>query len=174
MSRVNAALMKANSLLSNDDTHQAHLWNSGRGEITSGRPDWSFCSPSRRHPSGRYANMAPGDTKLSKKKKWHPSLQGENQSEWALPLRQVQAYSHRVGVRYGFLITDAHLVVLRFSRYEIGPGIGKDRSRRPLAIRQAVPPINGTTTSATSGGESIYSNSKPTNSYQPPQYCLIP
>lgn len=44
MPLVNLALVRANTLLGYDPTHQVHLWSSGRAYISSGRPDWSFCS----------------------------------------------------------------------------------------------------------------------------------
>ncbi|KAH6611765.1 hypothetical protein B0J18DRAFT_82782 [Chaetomium sp. MPI-SDFR-AT-0129] len=183
MPLVNAALVRANNLLNQDPRNRGHLWASGRGGGITGRPDWSLCSPSQRHSSGKYVNLLPGDTKLSRK--WVPNLKERNESEWALPVRQVMSYSRDLGVWYGFIITDHHLVVLRFSRFEIGDGIARSRLRRVAApssqtsIQPSGHSRSPSTASNTSGGAgqrppSRFSDSEPTNEWQPPQFCAIP
>lgn len=109
----------------------------------------------------------------------------DDEAEWALPVRQVMSYSRDLGVRYGFIITDGHLVVLRFSRIEIGDGIARSRPRRV-----AVPPPqaniqspghsrSASTASTISDGTgqrppSRFSDREPTNEWQRPQFCVIP
>lgn len=198
MPLVNAALIQANTLLGRPQDDRGHLWGSGRGVASSGRPDWSFCSPSKKHQSGRYVNLVPGDTKLSTK--WQPSLRTRNLAEWRLPVRQVLSYGRDLEVRYGFLITNTHLTTLRFRREKIGDGMATNRLRRAVHDSQVDPQASSTPSvvhattplmastnstdtapssearppSSASTQESLYSNSDPTNEFLPPEYCQIP
>ncbi|KAK4154006.1 hypothetical protein C8A00DRAFT_14844, partial [Chaetomidium leptoderma] len=183
MPLVNAALIQANGLLGHDDNHRGHIWATGRGGTTSGRPDWSVCSPDRKHQSGRYVNLVPGDTKVSKK--WLPTLKRDNLAQWALPIRQVFSYSRDLKVRYGFIITDADLVVLRFRRFEIGPGSSQSRPMRAYLARARMLSTASDTSaisatslarppSSTGAQGSEYSDSQPTGEFAPPEYCTIP
>ena len=81
---------------------------------------------------GQYQCLLPGDTKLSKK--WQPSMAWSQDSwkrdQWALPVTQVQAYADFAKCRYGFIITDLHLVVLRFSVEPVSSGLALSRDLR--------------------------------------------
>ncbi|KAK3292825.1 uncharacterized protein B0H64DRAFT_202116 [Chaetomium fimeti] len=189
MPLVNAALVRANTRLHRSQDDRGHLWASGRGGGILGKPDWSLCSPNRKQPSGKYVNLVPGDTKLSTK--WKPGMKDTNPGEWALPIRQVMSYSRDLKVRYGFVITDQYLIVLRFSRFDIEDGIAQGMSRRGVTVHQTEgqhssgasnaqsrPPsaASGSTAShATSGRDSSpYSDGEPTNEWRAPQYQAIP
>lgn len=87
----------------------------------TGNADWGLVS--RKHTfetrDGRwyYTCLLPGDTKPSTK--WQPSMERSKEKwvreQWKLPVAQVRGYAKEVGCRYGFIISDAHLVILRFS-----------------------------------------------------------
>ena len=81
---------------------------------------------------GKYFNMLPGDTKLSAK--WSPGMRyspdpGER-GQWSLVVSQISHYSSKLDTRYGFIITDKHLVVFRVAREVIGSGLASTRARR--------------------------------------------
>jgi hypothetical protein len=196
MPLVNAALVHANGLLRRPADDQTHLWGGGRTATKNerGRPDWSLCSRSKLTLSGKYLNLVPGDTKLSNK--WRPSMPREN-GEWELPIRQVQSYGCSLKVRYGFIITDAHLVVLRFRRSQIEPGIAQSRARRAVSARHTgapdpsvpstntqarasspasgnSPPNTGTSPSPPPPEDPTYSDTDPTTEFARPEYCAIP
>ncbi|AEO70358.1 uncharacterized protein THITE_2121688 [Thermothielavioides terrestris NRRL 8126] len=85
------------------------------------KPDWALCSVDRKSPlsdgSFRYDNLLPGDSKLSNK--WHSSWYQRSDLHpgylqvWKDPVRQILSYCRHNRCRYGFLITDAELVVMR-------------------------------------------------------------
>jgi hypothetical protein len=193
MPLVNSALAQANRRLGRDQDDRGHLWGSGRCKSIpgAGRPDWSMSSPSATDHEDRYVNQLPGDTKVSTK--WHPDLRKTNPVEWGLPLRQVQSYGRDRGVRYGFIITDACLVVLRFRQDQIGSGIATTRSTRivPVPETETTPDARARALSTTSTSSartttssvrssstehegSVYSDTQSTASFLAPQYCDIP
>lgn len=76
----------------------------------------------------RYVNCCPGDTKLATK--WH-SKNNPNTGEYFRPIAQVLSYGgDQWNTRYGYVITQSELVVLRFSREVVGPGLASGRSPR--------------------------------------------
>jgi hypothetical protein len=100
-------------------------------------------------------------------------------------------------VRYGFIITDAHLVVLRFRRWQIEAGIAQSRSRRVAPVRhtgapdpsvpstntqaRASSPASGNSLSGTGASpppqppeDPTYSDRNPTTGFAPPEFCAIP
>ncbi|KAL8919894.1 MAG: hypothetical protein Q9172_004742 [Xanthocarpia lactea] len=65
-------------------------------------------------------NILPGDTKLSSK--WHSSNMRfgivrdmDNSEKWLPAIRQIYTYCLKANARYGFLITDQELLVIRIS-----------------------------------------------------------
>jgi len=85
----------------------------------TGLPDWG-CGHTSREPSSRH-NFCPGDIKGSSK--WNSNLlydvdweNYQNEPDWiniARPLEQVQHYCTYLGTRYGWILTDRELVVMR-------------------------------------------------------------
>ncbi|KAI9768142.1 MAG: hypothetical protein M1839_004169 [Geoglossum umbratile] len=78
-----------------------------------------------------YRNYCPGDTKLSSKwrSEWDKELLTE--SEWELPFSQVQYYCARLNTRYGYILTDKELVVIRVTKSADPPP--RERPRRSTA-----------------------------------------
>ncbi|WEW60302.1 hypothetical protein PRK78_005787 [Emydomyces testavorans] len=75
-----------------------------------------------------YKNVCPGETKLSTK--WD-SMSNVGRIGYFWPLAQVLSYCvDNWNTRYGYLITQEELVVLRYSRERIGPGLAQTRSPR--------------------------------------------
>ncbi|KJF61535.1 uncharacterized protein CIMG_03634 [Coccidioides immitis RS] len=73
-------------------------------------------------------NRCPGDTKLSTK--WQ-STGDSTKEHYFWPFAQIINYSGKTwNTRYGYLITQRELVVLRISRAVIGSGIAQTRSSR--------------------------------------------
>lgn len=68
-------------------------------------PDWSLVSESRVTDGSTYVNLLPGDTKLAVK--WQSSFYPHFQPVWKDPVRQILSYCDKLGVRYGFIITNA-------------------------------------------------------------------
>lgn len=81
-------------------------------------PDWGAI---RRSSLNKNSNILPGDTKLSKKWSSDDIERGycENRwtasCDWFSPLKQIYTYCVRANARYGYLITDKELVVLRIT-----------------------------------------------------------
>ncbi|KAH7016332.1 uncharacterized protein B0I36DRAFT_337359 [Microdochium trichocladiopsis] len=95
----------------------------GSGSTVESTADWAARI---RHDDGEFEPLLPGDTKLALK--WRPDM--DDQDQWSLPVSQVLTYAHLLGSRYGFIITQSHLVVLRFCREPIGTGTAFSRPRR--------------------------------------------
>ena len=96
-------------------------------------PDWAGV---RKTPGSiTYANRCPGETKLSTKWESTGRKTGEQEAdEYMWPLVQVKNYSVKNWrTRYGYIITQKELVVLRFSRYKICGGLVQTRSQTKLA-----------------------------------------
>ncbi|RSL58986.1 hypothetical protein CEP54_007509 [Fusarium duplospermum] len=138
---VNAALRHALRYIKLDKTHSLNLGRAGRTYYEPGgdrrfKADWALCSPIHRQGSDdnnlRYENLLPGDSKLSNK--WHSSWYGSSdptiQEAWKDPVRQILHYSDKTDRRYGFLITDAELVVMRITQMPTSTGIASTRSPR--------------------------------------------
>lgn len=79
------------------------------------KPDWSVTSPNCLS-EGSYINVLPGDTKLDSK--WWPQMihgLTTQVDEWKKVMAQIIGYMVLLGSRYGFIIMDANLVVLRIT-----------------------------------------------------------
>ncbi|KAM7191159.1 hypothetical protein V8F33_009030, partial [Rhypophila sp. PSN 637] len=102
---------------------------------------------------------------------------------WSHPLSQVQyycsAHSDTKGLRYGFIITDQNLVVLRFATEPIGDGLASARSQRGGSFHQRV--TSGSTdlsfhfSTMSLGTGSQYTDSNLAGrQLLPPEYAVIP
>lgn len=186
---INAALRSARKTLHLNYSFDLDLARGGRCYYNpSGDkryyPDWSLCSENRPTEGFTYLNLFPGDTKLASK--WHSSMFPSVFNEWVDPVRQILNYCDRLGVRYGFLITDLELVVFRFLREEIGSGISRTR---PTRARPQQPPsgrgyrvASGSTDISklsdslqnTSLGGSSYQATDSSAEYHPVEYQAVP
>ena len=123
---VNEALSAAQkSLYKHQANKTIHMAAGSRGYLhKSGRyrPDWAGIQPTAPQPdeareSGKAWNILPGDTKVSKKWSSNKIVRGPVKakltSEWLRPLNQIYTYCVRANARYGYIITDKELVVLR-------------------------------------------------------------
>ncbi|KAI1976990.1 hypothetical protein LOZ53_002025 [Ophidiomyces ophidiicola] len=111
-------------------------------------PDWAGIVYLPKSP--HLKNWCPGETKLSSKWKSH-KLTEEGSYYW--PLFQACQYCQKWNTRYGYLITQHELVVLRFfKKDEIGSGLAAQRPPRhaPPAPAPAPAPIRDRSTSAAS------------------------
>ncbi|KAM3550345.1 hypothetical protein ARSEF4850_008392 [Beauveria asiatica] len=99
-------------------------------------PDWSvvsndhFTEGEDAALKERFLNILPGDTKLSSK--WTSEIETDPSRvlEWDKVVRQVVTYMAAWSVRYGFIVTDLEVVVLRITRQYVRTGIAAGRSRR--------------------------------------------
>ncbi|KAM5489171.1 hypothetical protein MaudMau93_003668 [Microsporum audouinii] len=106
-------------------------------------PDWAGAQ--RGQGSSAYLNRCPGDTKLSTK--WRSGTD-KTTAHYYWPYAQLIRYcGENWNTRYGYLITQEELVVLRISRAAIPSGIANKRSPRNVvaqssqATRQDSPPV---------------------------------
>ncbi|KAI1479715.1 hypothetical protein F4774DRAFT_418588 [Daldinia eschscholtzii] len=109
---------------------QPHLGLGSRVQDVDCKPDWSTISNDYTDMRG-HINRLPEDTKVSSK--WLPDM--ENYMEWVKPVSQVEPHEARCNSRYGFMIADECLVVMRFARMKINESWG--RSMRAVHTRQA-------------------------------------
>ncbi|RTE72673.1 hypothetical protein BHE90_012912 [Fusarium euwallaceae] len=131
---VNGALVQATSTL--EWGQEVFYLGPGSWCHGTGPPDWGLVSNCRTE-QGKFWNLLPGDTKLSAK--WQPDmLLSQNESErhqWTLPLSQVSTYAAQSACRYGFVVTDQALVVLRLTKERIGEGLAATRPSRTVELR---------------------------------------
>lgn len=114
--------------------------------------------------------MLPGDTKLDSK--WQPGIiDTRDYSEWQKVVAQVATYMASHFSRYGFIITDAVLVVLRLTRCEVGPGLAADRPRRVAAAGHA---RHSSDVSMASDGSTFQDNDALLWDYHDPEYAVMP
>ncbi|KAK3944263.1 hypothetical protein QBC46DRAFT_172528 [Diplogelasinospora grovesii] len=94
------------------------------------KADWSLISDMRLDDNNRYVNLVPGDTKLSSK--WTPDMLDDEEMfvEWQEVVSQTVTYTAERFGRYGFIVTDSVLVVLRLTRQYTGAGLAANRSPR--------------------------------------------
>ncbi|KAK2804514.1 hypothetical protein FQN50_006589 [Emmonsiellopsis sp. PD_5] len=98
-------------------------------------PDWAGAV--RAADGVHHVNRCPGETKLSTK--WH-SRRDIDARFYLWPIAQVLEYcGENWGTRYGYLITQEELVVMRLSRERIESGIAGKRSPRAAASRPRPP-----------------------------------
>ncbi|PGH28400.1 hypothetical protein GX50_08865 [[Emmonsia] crescens] len=95
-------------------------------------PDWAGVKAAR----DGYRNCCPGETKLSTK--WHSVDERKDHYYW--PTAQVLNYCGKEWKpRYGYLITQEELALLRFSRERISSGLAAHRSPRVIVLQTAAP-----------------------------------
>ncbi|ENH66584.1 hypothetical protein FOC1_g10000941 [Fusarium oxysporum f. sp. cubense race 1] len=144
----------------------------GEGSRCSDDADWSTLSDQWFDDRG-YFNLLPGDTKLDAK--WRPNMLSDNFNEWQKVVSQVATYMARNYTRYGFILTDTKLVVLRLTRERIDAGIAMSRPQRTTAtnfIHQRH--SSDISMASTSISGSSYSNSDPENwAYCNSEYAVI-
>ncbi|KAL1905195.1 hypothetical protein Sste5344_009039 [Sporothrix stenoceras] len=106
----------------NVSSKRTHYGSGSRCTHPTAKPDWSCIG------RGAYHNYVPGDTKLSAK--FDPSMHDTDFTEWQKVVGQVMSYQAKFASRYGFIITDDVLVVMRISCERTGPGIAASRTKR--------------------------------------------
>ncbi|KAJ3539610.1 hypothetical protein NM208_g5418 [Fusarium decemcellulare] len=153
----------------------------------AGPPDWGLAS-SCKMEQGKLRSLLPGDTKLSTK--WRPDMVSSQKAveryQWTLPSSQVITYAAQSSRRYGFIVTDEALVVLRFTKQRIGHGLAATRPRRAMEPR-TYKPFTSSENDASSLSESAPLDSPKSQSYidndfadaldgefLPPEYAVIP
>ncbi|PNY27982.1 Uncharacterized protein TCAP_02092 [Tolypocladium capitatum] len=175
---VNGALERATKVLKMDE-----VFYLGPG-CWVGDPDWALVSH-HRIENGRYWNLLPGDTKLSAK--WQPRMEqsqdDRTRHQWTLPVSQDSSYAAQSDCRYGFIITDLHLVVLRLSKESVGQGSALTRPLRVTSQISHQRIASGSTDissaldamSLDSFGSQSYVENNPHNmEYLPPEYATVP
>ena len=187
-------LQKAVIDIVNQALRQASVVYGKRGQLNIGR--WGRCgyeSDSRLHPDWALVNelefdgakfiaILPGDSKVAAR--WTLAMYGVDGEQWALPISQVLTYANYVQCRYGFLITDDELVVLRFTREPVGPGIATTRQLRTGGtqshqrvtsdVSQLSESIKALSLSFGSSGGQSYVESGRGFEYLSPEYQVIP
>ena len=115
-------------------------------------PDWAGIQPavSRADAQGTTIssiNILPGDTKVSKKWLSDDIVDGPLDTDytpdnWQRPLKQVYTYCVRANARYGYIITDKELVVIRIgpSTLEKSP-TSTQESSQGFGLVHAIPDI---------------------------------
>ncbi|KAK5998419.1 hypothetical protein PT974_00798 [Cladobotryum mycophilum] len=153
-----------------------HIGRGTRCQNDKLRPDWSLVSGARRNDQTTYINLLPGDSKVHCK--WSPELKRKNFNEWAKPVRQIATYMAWWSCRYGFIITEANLVLFRIARELVGGGLGSSRPRRHTSVHyrmaSADSDISMLTESLSLGGMDFEDDDAATWEYLPPQYVAIP
>ncbi|RKU42520.1 hypothetical protein DL546_004002 [Coniochaeta pulveracea] len=139
-------------------------------------PDWSCVA------HDQYINYVPGDTKLSTK--FYPDMISSridhDRNEWAKVMTQITYYMARFRSRYGFIITDAHLVVLRLTRLRTGAGFASNRSHRSETYYSTkyaadIDSSFANTTASFANTTASYVDDDPTEwDMEPPEYAIIP
>ncbi|KAK7917389.1 hypothetical protein PG985_010997 [Apiospora marii] len=86
------------------------------------RPDWSVVPGIEGTDTTKLSNVLLGDTKLHIK--WSPNSKEADEKEWMKVLSQVTSYMAENNCRYGFIITEVYLVVLRL-------GYSSDEAQNP-------------------------------------------
>ncbi|PMB69801.1 hypothetical protein BM221_004448 [Beauveria bassiana] len=106
----------------------AHYGDGARVPIgTRSRPDWSVIE--EYNTPNEYRNSLVGDTKVSVK--WQQDMIRTDNNEWQKPVNQVVGYMTAANGRYGFIVTDAVVVVLRLVRKDTGIGLAAAPEGRP-------------------------------------------
>ncbi|KAF5021076.1 hypothetical protein F66182_6909 [Fusarium sp. NRRL 66182] len=150
----------------------------------TGDQDWSQVSK-HQMSQGKYLCLLPGDSKLSGK--WSPGMR-ESPSEhtryqWTLPVSQINTYAALSNRRYGFIITDNNLVVLRFYKDPISESSAASRPLRqtsqPSHERVAsdstdVSSLIDAMSLDSSGNQSFIDENPRDAEYLAPEYAAIP
>ncbi|CAD6578640.1 MAG: hypothetical protein ASARMPRED_008790 [Alectoria sarmentosa] len=130
------------------------------------RPDWAgiqkcTLDPNKNSDDKKPNNILPGDTKLGTKWSSRDIVSGPVQIEyskvnWLRPLNQVYTYCVRSNARYGYIITDKELVVLR-----VRPLLEAEQSQvtngSPASLSDFDSTQNGSPTSQSSFQATTYS-----------------
>jgi len=109
-----------------------HAWIPNMSDKKSLRPDWAGITDRLTHQNEKmprrkcYINILPGDSKLSTK--WSSQL--PEGAEFKKPFFQLFKYCELAKVRYGYLLTQEELVVVRVSRREQEETSDSDVPRR--------------------------------------------
>lgn len=145
-------------------------------------PDWSGIRECETTKFG-YMNLCPGETKLGSK--WKTS-EGTKRTDYLSPFHQIQTYCGRQwGVRYGYVITTAELVVVRVAREPVGSGLAASRGVRNISQRASDQPYHSRTFSedtfsselqamSLDTGSSYDDDANPDIEYRPLQFKSIP
>jgi hypothetical protein len=110
-----------------------HAWIPNIPNKKSLRPDWAGITDHLTHQNEKtprrkcYINILPGDSKLSTK--WRSSRHPTD-AEFKKPFSQLFKYCELANVRYGYLLTQEELVVVRVSRREQEEASDSDAPRR--------------------------------------------
>ncbi|CCE30814.1 hypothetical protein E4U22_001593 [Claviceps purpurea] len=184
---VNGALDQASRILDwGSDTMLLGTGTWARGDEDY-VPDWALVSMPALVTGGTLASYLPGDTKLSAK--WQPFMsstgEARDKEQWTLPLSQIGAYAKEANCRYGFIVTDKTLVVLRFAKERIGEGLAAGRPIRTVALQshrrtpseETVVSSHTVTTSSSFGAQSFDEEDPAHNinlEFCPPEYATIP
>ncbi|KAJ4314844.1 hypothetical protein N0V84_008675 [Fusarium piperis] len=146
----------------------------GRGSRcgTSYKPDWSVISPLCLNENQFFANVLPGDTKLSKK--WWPSMGregGTQLTEWQKVIKQIVTYMAYNNSRYGFIITDECLVALRLTRMVTPETLAANRPSRATAGHTRY----ASDASMEDRSASVYEDTDALHwSFEDPEYIIVP
>ena len=130
---------------------QSHIPQSGKGKCF---PDWAGIQPAVSQADVQATkissvNILPGDTKVSKKWFSNDIVNGPLDTDytsdnWQRPLKQVYTYCVRANARYGYIITDKELVVIR-----IGPST---QEKSPTSTQPSTQEDSPTSTQKSSQG----------------------
>ncbi|EPE04333.1 hypothetical protein F503_01337 [Ophiostoma piceae UAMH 11346] len=140
-----------------------HYGPGSRCTLPDAKPDWSCVG------RGVYFNYVPGDTKLSAK--FWPSMLDTNFREWQKVIGQVMTYQLKFASRYGFIITDDVLVVMRITSERTGPGIATSRGRRPELVQSVN--YNNVDASDANTAASFVDDQPLDWEVNPPQYAIL-
>lgn len=167
--QVNAALCHAGRVLGITKDYDLHIGRSGRCSyeaIADSRfkPDWSLCCDAQTLDKGVYLNLLPGHSKLSKR--WRSDMHAKaSHHKWKDPVRQMLHHIAELHVRYGWLLTDTELVVIRVSAQLTGarqatnrlrrrpPPLGRDRT---TSVGSAISRLSSAMQGMSLGGSSSY------------------
>ncbi|KIH90546.1 hypothetical protein SPBR_00562 [Sporothrix brasiliensis 5110] len=150
----------------------AHFGPGSRCADATAVPDWSCIGNSLSQ------NYVPGDTKLSAK--FRPDMayssSAYDRDEWAKVLGQITYYQSQFGSRYGFVITDNLLLVLRASRLRTGPGISAMRPTRSGVVKIVDYGDYGEESEMSFANTTLsYVDDNPVNwEKNPPEYAIVP
>lgn len=187
MPTVNAALAKARRVLKMSSAFDLNFGRSGRCFQPSWvriKPDWALCSEAHKasEAPGRYQNLLPGDTKPSIK--WNSTGYSYDHRQWRGPVCQILHYCDSTKRRYGFIVTDAEVVVFRCSREVIESGRALARPPRTMVSPGHYRDVSGSSAmSALSDSmqraslgpvSSPYQPTETGNEYHPLEYQAIP
>ena len=141
-------------------------------------PDLAGTLLDQRTAAGGYRNLCPGETKLYTK--WSSS---ERKADFLEPFSQIQSYCGRQwNVRYGYVIPQEELCVVRITKKDPGPGLVATKPSRnvsPPDYRTHKRPFSTETISSGLGPVSIdeasgYQDENPNVGFKPVEFKSIP